>query len=72
MAKKILLKISGMHCTTCAMSIEGDLEDTVGVKSAKASYAKQQCEVEFEEDKIEIKEIVSTIKATGYSASPVN
>ena len=61
-----------MHCTSCAMSIDGDLEDNVkGVRSAKTNYARQECEVEFEE-KVEIEQIISQIKETGYSAQAKN
>lgn len=66
--KKEKLKIIGMHCTSCAMSIDGDLEDTEGVKSAKTSYAKQECEVEFEEETVTIEEILKVVDKTGYKA----
>ena len=57
-----------MHCTSCAMNIDGDLEDNVkGIKSAKTNYARQECEVEFE-DKVTIEQIISQIEETGYSA----
>lgn len=73
MAKKIVLKINGMHCTSCAINIDGDLEDNIkGVKSAKTNYAKQECEVEFEEDKVVIEQIVTQIKETGYQAEIKN
>jgi copper chaperone CopZ len=62
------LKIEGMHCASCAMSIDFDLED-LGVKSAKTSYTKQETEVEFDEDKIKPQKIVDQIKKTGYRAS---
>ena len=68
MAKKAVLKIVGMHCTSCAFSIDGDLEDTEGVKSAKTSYARQECEVEFDEEKIQIKHIIKTVRESGYNA----
>lgn len=69
MVKKILLKIEGMHCTSCAMTIDGDLEDFVkGVKKSSTNYAKQECEVEFEEGQAEIKQIINQIKETGYQA----
>lgn len=64
------LKIEGMHCTSCAMNVDFDLEDMEGVKSAKTSYAKQECEIEFDEEKIEIKVVIQTIKKTGYDALP--
>lgn len=68
MAKKAKLKIIGMHCTGCAMSIDGDLEDTEGVKSAKTNYAKEECEVEFEEEIVTLKKIVKIVEGTGYQA----
>ncbi len=71
MIKKIF-KISGMHCTSCAMNIDGELEDTDGIKQANTNYAKAQTEVEFDSDKISEDKIISLIKKTGYTASAVN
>ncbi len=69
--KKIKLKIEGMHCVSCAMSIDGDLEDYVkGIKSAKTNYAKQECEVEFDEEKIKLRQILEQVEKTGYKAYP--
>ncbi len=62
------LKIEGMHCSSCAMNIDFDLEDVDGIKSAKTSYAKQESEVEFEDEKVKVDKILETIKNTGYSA----
>jgi len=50
------------------MSIDGDLEDAKGVKSAKTSYARGECEVEFDEDVVGIEQIISQVKETGYQA----
>ncbi len=72
MAKKAKLKIIGMHCTSCAMNIDGDLEDTEGVKSARTNYASQVCEVEFEEEVIKVEHIIKTIESTGYQAQPIS
>ena len=65
------LKIDGMHCTSCAMNIDFDLEDVGGVKSAKTSYAKQECEVEFDEEKVKVEDISVIIKKTGYTVVDV-
>lgn len=64
------LKITGMHCTSCAMSIDGELEDTDGVKAANTSYAKSITEVEFDPDKLTLEKVISTIKTAGYVAEP--
>ncbi len=62
------LKIEGMHCSSCAMSIDFDLEDLAGVKSAKTSFAKQVCEIEFDAEKVKTEIIIQTIQKTGYQA----
>lgn len=62
------LKITGMHCTACSMNIDFDLEDLEGIKSAKTNYAKQESEVEFDEEKVNMQKIIETIKKTGYEA----
>lgn len=61
--------ISGMHCTSCAMNIDGELEDTDGVKSSSTNYAKQLTEVEFDPQKISDQKIIEIIKKVGYDAT---
>lgn len=58
----IKLNIFGMHCTSCAMNIDGDLEDTEGVKEAKTNYAKQQTEVTFDPKKVSVEKMISIIR----------
>jgi copper chaperone CopZ len=66
MMKKIY-KIGGMHCASCALMIESDLEDA-GAK-ARCNYAKQTLEVEFDEKKIKENKINEIVKTTGYTIS---
>jgi copper chaperone CopZ len=54
-----------MHCTSCALMIESDLEDA-GVK-ATCNYAKETLEVEFDEKKIKVEKIKQIIATSGYS-----
>lgn len=68
---KAKFKIDGMHCTSCAMSIDLDLEELEGVKSARTSYAKQVTEVEFDEGKVTSEEVAKVIEKLGYHTSPV-
>jgi Cu+-exporting ATPase len=58
-------KVDGMHCTSCALMIESDLEDA-GVK-ATCNYAKETLEVEFDEKKIKVEKIKQIIATSGYS-----
>lgn len=64
--KKVKLKISGMHCTSCAMNIDFDLEDLEGVKLSKTSYAKQETEIEFDQEKVKEEDLIKTVIKTGY------
>lgn len=66
--KKVTLTISDMHCTSCAMHIDGDLEDTKGVQEACTNYAKSQTEVTFDPQQLTEKELLTVIKKTGYTA----
>ena len=50
------------------MNIDFDLEDLDGVTSVKTNYAKQESEVEFDEEKLTIKQLFEQVKKTGYSA----
>lgn len=64
-------KITDMHCTSCAMNIDGELEDRDGVSQANTNYAKAETEVTFDSEKLNPKEIVSIIKKAGYTALPL-
>lgn len=68
--KTVKLKIEGMHCNSCAMNIDFDLEDLDGVKQSKTSYAKAETEIEFDEDRIELEKLLEQIKKTGYQPKP--
>ncbi len=68
MSSKIKLKIEGMHCTACAMSIDMDLEDLEGVSNVNTNYAKELTEIEFDSDKVSTADILRQIKKTGYNA----
>ena len=67
--KKVIFKIIDMNCTSCSISIDGDLEDTKGIKSARTSYAKAQTEVEFDPKLVSEQEIIKILKNTGYTVT---
>lgn len=59
--KKQIFKINGMHCASCALNIDLDLEDLSGVKSSKTSYAKSESEIEYDPDQVSEKKILKII-----------
>lgn len=64
--EKIEIKIDGMHCTSCSMNVDGELEDLDGVISAGTSYAKSISVVEYDPQKVTRGQIEDTIKNLGY------
>ena len=67
MKLKKKFKIEGMHCSSCAITIDMDLEDLDGVEKAQTSYAKSETEIEFDEEKVSEKKITDVINKLGYS-----
>lgn len=67
--KTTTFSIKGMHCTSCAMNIDCDLEDLAGIKHVSTSYPKEQTTVEYDETIIDPQQIIEVIKKTGYTAT---
>ena len=65
---KTIFLIKGMHCTSCAFNIDGELEDTPGIKESNTNYARQITEVTFDSKVVGEDKIVAIIKNLGYSA----
>ena len=62
-------RIPDMECPSCAMRLEGLEDDLPGVKRVRASYAKQQMEVEFDETRLTPADIVAAIQKLGYTVA---
>jgi P-type Cu+ transporter len=65
MTIKKSFKIKGMHCTSCAMLIEGELEDKGA--NASCSYAKSTVDVEYDPDKLSEQDIEQAVRVAGYT-----
>jgi copper chaperone CopZ len=70
MIKKVF-RVSDMHCPACVMRLEGIEDDLAGIKRIKASYHKQQMEVEFDEQQVTEAQIVAAARQCGYEAFAV-
>jgi Cu+-exporting ATPase len=62
----IKLKLSGLHCVSCSLNIDGALEDTPGVISANTSYAKQETAIEYDPARVKLSTLRTTIESLGY------
>ena len=64
---KQVFRVTDMHCSNCVMRIEGLEDDLAGVQRVRASYKKQQVEVEYDEAKVSDAQIVAAIQQLGYT-----
>lgn len=65
--QKITIKISGMHCSSCSMVIDGDLEYLDGVISSKTNFAKGISEIEYDQTKVSVEDLNKVIQKAGYA-----
>jgi len=63
--ENINLKISGMHCASCALNIEKSIKKNSGVKNASVNYANNQARVEFDPNVIKQSDIENLISQAG-------
>ncbi len=64
--KTITFKVTNMECTSCAMSIDFDLEDLKGVVEASTNYARQRTTVTYDPELIDQKSIIARLKNLNY------
>jgi len=64
---KQVFRVTDMHCSNCVMRIEGLEDDLPGVQRVRASYKKQQVEVEYDDNKVSATQIAAVIQKLGYT-----
>jgi Cu+-exporting ATPase len=60
------IRITGMHCTNCALNIEKGLRNTEGVKASNVNFTTEKATVEFDEKKLPETKLLERIKELGY------
>lgn len=63
---KIVLKVKGMHCASCAILIDKLLSKQPGVIAISTSYGAQKVALEFDETKITLEQIDGFVNKLGY------
>ena len=63
--KKILLKIEGMTCSACSNGLEKYLNKQEGIENASVNLVMANALIEYDEQKLEIKQIENFIKKAG-------
>jgi Cu+-exporting ATPase len=63
---KAEIKISGMHCATCAINIEESLLQIRDVSKVQVNFGTDTAHVEFDPQKVSITELEKAVKDVGY------
>jgi Cu+-exporting ATPase len=66
--KQINLLIHGMHCSSCSLIIEREINKLPGVKSANVNFAAEKAAVVYNPKDQTTNKIIEAIKRAGYSA----
>lgn len=62
-----VLRVSGMHCGSCALLIDDTLEDIPGVRSSQTSAKQGRTSVQTQPGQCDVEEITAAIKELGYT-----
>lgn len=65
-SKKIQAEIGGMHCASCALTVEKAVKKLPGVKNATVNYANKKAFVEFDPGLIDESAISAEVVKSGY------
>src|SRR3989344_4149834 len=65
---KIILDIIGMHCTSCANTIEKSLNKAKGIIKVSVNFATEKAAIDYDEKKTNVDEVKKIIKKIGYTA----
>ncbi|MCA9391126.1 MAG: cadmium-translocating P-type ATPase [Candidatus Magasanikbacteria bacterium] len=69
MNHKETVAIKGMHCASCAITIEKTLNKTDGVDAAQVNYGTETAAIQFDPSKTTLEKLSSTIEPLGYTFS---
>lgn len=67
MNTKLTIPIKGMHCASCAMTIEKTLKNAEGVTSCEVNYGNEKAKLDFDPNVTNISELSKKIEPFGYS-----
>ncbi len=67
--KKVHLNIKGMHCASCALTIEKALKEHSGVKEANVNFASEKAYLTYDSNATNKSKLVKTVRDTGYDAA---
>ena len=67
--KKAELKITGMHCATCAVTVEEALSNVKNVARAQVNFGTDTAHVEFDPSKVSLVDLEKAVRDAGYEVT---
>ena len=68
----VKLKLDGMHCVACSVTIDDTLEELAGVSKSTTNYAKSVATVSYDPTLIDLVQIQAAIIELGYGVAGTN
>ncbi|MFD7256599.1 cation transporter [Streptomyces sp. NPDC059874] len=69
----VVLRIEGMHCSSCVLLVDEELEELAGVRSARTSLRDARAVVRLDQPgAVHTDELVAAVERAGYRAVPIN
>ena len=65
----LVLSISGAHCASCGIAIDGAVEELPGVAEARTDIRRGRTKVTLDPETVSASQVVSAIESAGYGAS---
>ncbi|MCX5418037.1 heavy-metal-associated domain-containing protein [Streptomyces sp. NBC_00059] len=66
----VVLKVDGMHCASCGLLVDDELEDVPGVRSARTDVRKGRSTVHLtDEGSTDPSTLIAAVERAGYQAT---
>ncbi|MGQ9703438.1 MAG: heavy metal translocating P-type ATPase [Actinomycetota bacterium] len=65
---RVVVRVGGMTCASCATRVEKALLDITGVREAAVNLATEKASVSYDPERVDLERIAGTIRELGYTA----
>lgn len=66
--RTVVIRVKGMTCGGCAITIEQTLKATEGVEDVQVSYEQGEARIKYDDKKVTVGKLREVINSTGYQA----
>lgn len=67
---RVVLKVEGIHCSSCGLLIDDELEEVPGVRSSRTDVRAERTTVQLsDEDAVTPVALVAAVERAGYKAT---